>query len=145
MRFALFLAAALGSAAAGLAAAQAPPAANPGSVRVTVRDAAGLPVAGAIVTLTPPTGAPIASTTTDRGDATLDRVRPGSYDARIETAGLEPVVRSNVVRPRRPPRTGSRFDLQIAGIEEQVEVVPEPADVPFTTALTAETNPGASG
>ena len=137
MRFALFLAAALGWAAAGLVAAQAPPAVNPGSVRVTVRDATGLPVARAIVTLTLPTGAPIASTTTDRGDATLDRVPPGSYEARIEAAGFESVVRSNVV-VRGGRRTDLGVDLQIAGIEEQVEVVPEPADVPFTTALTAE-------
>jgi len=137
MRLTSFLAAVLVCAAAGPVAAQAPQTAAPGSVRITVRDATGLPVAGVTVTLAPAAGPTLNATTTDRGEASFERLAPGSYGARIETAGFAPIERPNLV-VRSGRRTDLGVELQIAGIEEQVEVVPEPADEPFTTALTAE-------
>jgi hypothetical protein len=137
MRFIPLLVAGLLWAAVDASAAQAPPAANPGSVRVTVRDATGLPVAGATVTLTSPAGPALTSDTTNRGEAVFERVPAGAYDARIESLGFTPLDRPSVV-VRNGRRTDLGVELQIAGIEEQVEVVPEPADEPFTTALTAE-------
>ena len=137
MRVTFLLAAAWLWAAVSSSAAQAPLAANPGSVRVTVRDATGLPVAGATVTLALPAAPALTSTTTNRGEAVFDRVVPGTYHARIDTQGFAPLERPNVV-VRSGRRTDLAIELQIAGIEEQVEVVPEAADEPFTTALTAE-------
>src|SRR5688572_23466830 len=137
MRLTSFLAAVLVCAAAGPVAAQAPQTAAPGSVRITVRDATGLPVAGVTVTLAPAAGPTLNATTTDRGEASFERLAPGSYGARIETAGFAPIERPNLV-VRSGRRTDLGVELQIAGIEEQVEVVPEPADEPFTSALTAE-------
>ena len=102
-----------------------------------MRDATGLPIAGATVTLTSPAGPGLTSTTNDRGEAVFERVPAGSYGARIETDGFAPIDRPNVV-VRGGRRTDLGVELQIAGIEEQVEVVPEPADEPFTSALTAE-------
>ena len=136
MRFTLLLTAGL-LWGADCWAAQAPQAAPAGSVRVAVRDATGLPVAGATVTLTSPVGPGLTSTTNDRGEAVFERVPAGSYGAHIETGGFAPIDRPNVaVRGGR--RTDLGVELQIAGIEEQVEVVPEPEDEPFTSALTAE-------
>ena len=131
------LAAVLVWAVADPVAAQAPQAAAPGSVRVTVRDATGLPVSGVTVTLAPSAGDALNSMTTDRGEAVFERLAPGTYAARIETAGFAPIERPNIV-VRSGRRTDLGVELQIAGIEEQVEVVPEPADEPFTSALTAE-------
>ena len=136
MRITSFLAAALLWAAAGASAAQAPQGAA-GSVRVIVRDVTGLPLAGAVVALTPAAGPAVTASTNDRGEALFEKVAQGSYSARVETAGFAPVDRPNVaVRGGR--RTDVNVELQLAGIEEQVEVVPEPADEPFTSVLTAE-------
>jgi hypothetical protein len=132
-----FLVAVLLWAAVDVSAAQAPQAANPGSVRVTVRDATGLPVAGVTVALMSPAGPPLTSTTSNRGEALFERLPAGTYRARIETEGFAPLERPDVV-VRNGRRTDLGVELQIAGIEEQVEVVPEAADEPFTTALTAE-------
>ena len=137
MRFALILAAGLLSGASGALAAQAPQGTALGSVRVTVRDVTGLPLAGAVVALTPAAGPAVTASTNDRGEALFEKVSQGSYSARVETAGFAPVDRPNVaVRGGR--RTDVSVELQLAGIEEQVEVVPEPADEPFTSVLTAE-------
>jgi len=137
MRITSLLAAVFLWAAVDSSAEQTPQAANPGSVRVAVRDATGLPLAGASVTLTSQAGPGPTSTTNDRGEALFERVPAGSYSAHIETTGFAPIDRPNVaVRTGR--RTDLTVELQIAGIEEQVEVVPEPEDEPFTSALTAE-------
>ena len=137
MRFALILAAGLLSGASGALAAQAPQGTALGSVRVAVRDVTGLPLAGAVVALTPAAGPVVTASTNDRGEALFEKVSQGSYSARVETAGFAPVDRPNVtVRGGR--RTDVSVELQLAGIEEQVEVVPEPADEPFTSVLTAE-------
>ena len=137
MRITSLLAALLVWAAVDVSATHAAQGPNPGSVRVTVRDATGLPVAGALVTLTAAAGASLTSSTSDRGEAVFERVAAGSYDAHVETGGFAPIDRPGLaVRAGR--RTDVAVELQIAGIEEQVEVVPEPADEPFTSALTAE-------
>jgi hypothetical protein len=67
----------------------------------------------------------------------FERVAAGSYGARIETEGFAPIDRPNVV-VRSGRRTDLGVELQIAGIEELIDVVPEPADEPFTSALTSE-------
>ena len=136
MRETLLLAAILWV-AADVSAAQSPQAGAPGSVRVTVRDATGLPLADARVILTPSSGPAVTAATTDRGEALFERVAPGSSAAHVEIAGFAPLERPNVV-VRSGRRTDLGVELQIAGIEEQVEVVPEPADEPFTNVLTAE-------
>lgn len=137
MRFTFLLLTGLLWAAVNAAAAQTTQPATPGSVRVTVRDATGLPLAGVTVRLMTPEGPAAASTSNDRGEALFDRVAAGTYQARIETAGFTTLERPDVaVRGGR--RTDVSVELQIAGIEEQVEVVPEPADEPFTDTLTAE-------
>src|SRR5687768_7543941 len=95
-------------ATADVAAAQAPPSPAPGSVRVTVRDATGLPVSGARVILTPSTGPALTAATTDRGEALFERLTPGSYAAHVETAGFAPLERPNVA-----VRSGRRTDVGV--------------------------------
>src|ERR1700741_2530728 len=90
MRLISLVAVVLVCAAADASAAQATQAVAPGSVRVTVRDAPPLPVAGVTVTLAPAAGEAQNGTTTDRGEASFERLAPGTYAARIETAGVAP-------------------------------------------------------
>ena len=83
----------------GAASAQAQPsAATWNALRISVRDATDLPIAAAEITLTAvtaavdPGGAPGAvqytAVTDDRGDATLDGVRPGTYTGHVESRGF---------------------------------------------------------
>ena len=118
------------------AGAQTPSPRDLGSVHVVVRDATGLPIAGALATLSAPDGQVVPLKSNDRGEAIFERVSPGTYVARIESDGFAPLDRPNVVVSG-GRRTNISVALQIAAIEEEVEVVPE-ADAPFTEGLTPE-------
>jgi hypothetical protein len=131
---------ALGLAGAAAAAeAQAP--ARPGNVRVTVRDATDLPIAGATVVLVTPAGDVGTATTNERGQAAIETVPPGTYGLRIESPGFEVFTQSDVV-VRANARTSREVVLQIAGLVEQVDVAPAAADRAvmdaFTSQLTAD-------
>src|SRR5687768_12730561 len=123
----------------GPAAAQAPP--RPGHVRITVRDATDLPIAGASVAVVAASGASAAATTDQRGQASVEGLAAGSYTVRIESPGFEPFSQSDVI-VRANARTSRDVVLQIAGLVEQLEVAPAEADRAvmdaFTTQLTAD-------
>ena len=119
------------------AGGQTPQPGNRGSVRIAVRDATGLPIAGATVTLSPSDDQVATLSSSERGEAVFERVAPGTYIARIESEGFAPLDRPNIV-VRGGRRTNITVEVQLAGIEEQVEVAPEQGDEAFTSALTAE-------
>jgi|SRR5688572_3263219 len=125
---------------AGPAAAQTA-AARPGTVRVTVRDATDLPIAGASVAVVAAAGGSATATTDQRGQAIVEGLAPGSYTVRIESPGFEPFSQSDVV-VRSNARTSREVVLQIAGLVEQLDVAPADADRAvmdaFTTQLTAD-------
>ncbi len=82
---------AIGLAAGRAHATQSSQTVRPGSVRLVVRDATRLPVAGAGVTLT--AGDVIrTAVTADNGVATFDAVAPGLYQATVGAPGFETLV-----------------------------------------------------
>ena len=119
------------------AGAQTPQPGSSGSVRIIVRDATGLSIAGATVTLSPPDGQAATLTTSDGGETVFERVAAGTYVAHIESAGFAPLDHPNII-VRDGRRTNIAVEAQIATIEAQVEVIPEQGDEAFTSGLTAE-------
>jgi hypothetical protein len=113
---------------------------RPGSVRVVVHDATDLPVAAAAVTLTASDGAAFHSTTTDRGEAVFDALRPGAYKGRVESAGFEAVdIAEFTVRPGQ--RVNRAVDLAIAGFAEELDVAPGDDDQRLRESFTTELTP----
>ena len=103
---------------------------------MVVRDATGLPIAGALATLSAPDGQVVPLKSNDRGEAIFERVAAGTYVARIESAGFAPLDRPNVV-VRGGRRTNISVELQIAASRSKSRSCPT-ADAPFTERLTAE-------
>ena len=88
----------------------AQPAPRPGSLRVTVRDATELPVAGATVTASQPDGTKGAATTDAGGQANITGLRPGSYTVNVDAPGLRRQRRRHPQRAaggRRPQTPGA--------------------------------------
>ena len=116
-------------------------AARPGTMRLTVRDATDLPIAGASVAVVAEAGGSTTATTDQRGQAIIEGLAPGIYTVRIESPGFEPFSQPDVV-VRSNARTSREVVLQIAGLVEQLDVAPADADRAvmdaFTTQLTAD-------
>jgi hypothetical protein len=135
MRLILVFALAMGG-TLDAAAAQTPQPADAGQIRITVRDATGLPVPDASVTVTSAAGVSMSAPTTDRGEALFERLAPGEYDARVAIEGFVALERPGIAVTR-GRRSDVGVELQVAGIEEQIQVVPA-AEEAFVSALTAE-------
>src|SRR6185503_10060298 len=123
---------------AAAASAQTP---RPGSVRITVHDATDLPVAAAKASLTASDNSTVDATTNDRGEASFENLRPGSYKGTIESPGFEPFDLGQLTL--RPGQRLSRSAvLAIAGFSEELAVAPEADDErllnAFTTQLTED-------
>jgi hypothetical protein len=117
------------------------PAARFGALHVTVRDGTTLPVAGARVLVTSAAGVAIERFTGDRGIAEFEGLTPGRYHVAIELAGFEPAAIANV-GVRAGARTSRDAELTVAGVREELEVLPGDTDAQlndaFTTVLDAE-------
>jgi len=112
----------------GLApAAGAQSAPRPASARIIVSDATNLPIAGADVTLTAADGAIVKARTNDRGEATFDSLRPGTYKAHIESSGFEAleVAALSIGAGRRVTR---EVELTIAAFVDELDVAPAADD-----------------
>ncbi len=123
------------------AAALAAQTGRPGSLRVTVRDATELPIAGAEVIVTSAAGISQRTPTNERGVADLDGLSPGPVTIRIEAPGFDPAALSTV-SVRAGSRTTREVQLAIAGFVDQVDVLPVDADQQrdqaFATDLSAD-------
>jgi hypothetical protein len=137
-----------------LSVATAAEAQAPGSLRVTVRDATDLPIAGATVSVTRADPAPAAAAgqppdvgvpsfeamTASDGRATVEALRPGVYRATIAAPGFR-----NIDLTGLSIRSGSRLNrdvrLDIAGFVEQLDVAPPAEDRQVLDAFTTELTP----
>jgi hypothetical protein len=116
----------------GNALAQTPP--RTGSVRVLVRDAQSLVIAGAQVTIS---GAGITARqalTNESGAAEFESIPPGRYAVTIESPGFDRATLADVV-VRSGSRTGRDVELRIAGLAEEVDVTPRAMDRQLTDAF----------
>ena len=114
---------------------------RPGGLRVTVRDATPLPIAGASVTVTSATGPALDALTNDQGVAEFDALPPGRYRVAIESPGFEPAAIANIT-VRSGTRPSRDVQLAVAGILEEVNVLPAEMDRQLTDAFTTTLTEG---
>jgi hypothetical protein len=124
----------------GLSAAQTNNGIRPGSLRLTVRDAMSLPIAGAEVHLTAPDGTPRAAVTDAGGVADFPAIPPGQYEAHISSPGFEPATLS-ALTVKSGARLSRNVDLKIAGFTEDVDVLPPDTDRQLADAFTTDLTP----
>ena len=117
---------------AGSAAAQAP---RPGTLRLIVEDVTSLRVPDAHVTVTAADGTVTIATSDERGEVVFELSGSGRYAAHIEAAGFEPLDLDGL-QVRSGGRTTRTIALKIAGILEEVRVVPAAADRQIADAFT---------
>jgi hypothetical protein len=115
--------------------------ARPGTLRLVVRDATDLTIPGATVTVTSSTGVTRNVVANERGEALFEGLTPGDYTARIESAGFTPVD-VKALRVRAGAQMNRNVVLEIAGLAEEIDVLPPDDDAQllgaFTEQLTAE-------
>ena len=115
--------------------------ARPGTLRFVVRDATDLTIPGAAVTLTSSTGTIRNAVANERGEALFDGLAAGDYTAQIEFQGFTPTEMKDV-RVRAGAQTNRNVVMQIAGMQEEIDVLPPDEDSQllgaFTEQLTAE-------
>jgi hypothetical protein len=114
---------------------------RPGTLRLVVRDATDLTIAGAAVTLTSQSGAARKAVANERGEVVFEGLTPGDYSARIEFPAFTPTdVRDLRVRPG--AQTQRNVVMEIAGMAEEIDVLPPDEDAQllgaFTEQLSAE-------
>src|SRR5687768_9784375 len=114
---------------------------RPGTLRLVVRDATDLTIPGATVTLTSSSGVTRNATANERGEVSFDGLPPGDYSARIESSGFTPVDLQQL-RVRAGAQASRNVVMDIAGLAEEIEVLPPDEDSQllgaFTEQLTAE-------
>lgn len=106
-------------------------------IQGSVRDAAGAPVADAVVTVLPPAGAGSASSTvTSRSGAFVVRLlAPGEYDVRVERVGYRPVLLQGVAARGPGPRSVEVVLRPAAPPVVAVDTVVVPAGAPLVPRL----------
>src|SRR5688572_8731125 len=114
---------------------------RPGTLRLVVRDATDLTIAGATVTLTSSTGVTRNATANERGEVSFDALPAGDYSARVEFPGFTTAELKDV-RVRAGAQTSRNVVMNIAGMAEEIDVLPPDEDAQlfgaFTEQLTAE-------
>src|SRR5687767_10422632 len=115
--------------------------ARPGTLRLVVRDATDLAIPGATVTLTSSTGVTRNATANERGEVSFDALPAGDYSARVEFPGFTPIDVKDL-RVRAGAQTSRNVVMDIAGLAEEIDVLPPDEDSQllgaFTEQLTAE-------
>lgn len=110
---------------------------RPGSIRVTVRDATGLPIFGAEVAVENDTGAIADARTDDNGTADVAGIAPGAYRLTVSSPGFDTATLTNL-----SVRAGNRLTrdltLKIATFIEDVEVQPAVEDRTLTQSFTTQ-------
>jgi hypothetical protein len=114
---------------------------RPGTLRLVVRDATDLTIPGAVVTLTAATGAVRNAVANERGEVMFDALPAADYTARIEFPGFTSLDVKDL-RVRAGSQTNRNVVMQIAGMAEEIDVLPPDEDAQllgaFTEQLTAE-------
>ena len=114
---------------------------RPGTLRLVVRDATDLTIPGATATLTAANGTARTAVANERGEVVFDGLTAGNYTARVEFAGFTPTDVKDV-RVRAGSQTNRNVVMQIAGMAEEIDVLPPDEDAQllgaFTEQLTAE-------
>ena len=112
-----------------------------GTVRLIVRDATSLTIPGAAVALTSSTGVTRNALANERGEALFEGLPAGDYTARIDSPGFTPVEVKDL-RVRAGAQTNRNVVMEIAGMAEEIDVLPPDDDAQllgaFTEQLSAE-------
>ncbi len=108
-----------------------------GTVRLVVRDVTDLTIPGAAVTITDVDGQARTITSNESGEVRFDGLPPGDYVAHVESPGFTPLdVRD--LRVRAGAQTSRNIVLQIAGLVEEIEVLPSTDDLQLLGAFTEQ-------
>jgi len=110
---------------------------RPGALRLTVRDATDLTIPGATVTITSTHGGARDAVANERGEALFDPLAPGEYVAHVESPGFTPLDVKDL-RVRAGSQTNRNVVLQIAGLAEEIDVLPPDEDTQLMSAFTEE-------
>ena len=114
---------------------------RPATLRLVVRDATDLTIPGATVTLTSPTGVTRTAIANERGEVLFDGLAAGDYSARVEFPGFTPTEVKDL-RVRAGAQASRNVVMEIAGLAEEIDVLPPDEDSQlldaFTEELTAE-------
>jgi hypothetical protein len=114
---------------------------RPGTLRLVVRDATDLTIPGATATLTAANGTARTAVANERGEVVFDGLTAGEYTARVEFPGFTP-TEVKEIRVRAGAQTNRNVVMQIAGMVEEIDVLPPDEDAQllgaFTEQLTAE-------
>jgi hypothetical protein len=112
-----------------------------GTLRLVVRDATDLAIPGAAVTLISPSAAARTALADDRGEVLFEGLAAGNYSARIEFPAFMPAEVKDL-RVRAGAQTQRNVVMEIAGMAEEIDVLPPDEDAQllgaFTEQLTAE-------
>jgi hypothetical protein len=115
--------------------------ARPGTLRLVVRDATDLTIARAAATLTSASGTTRSAVANEQGEVLFDALAPGDYAVRIEFSGFTPIEVKDL-RVRAGMQTTRNVVMQIAGLAEEIDVLPPDEDAQllgaFTEQLSAE-------
>jgi len=110
---------------------------RPGALRLTVRDATDLTIPGATVTIAGANGVARDAVANERGEALFEALAPGDYVAHVESPGFTPLDVKDL-RVRAGSQTNRNVVLQIAGLSEEIEVLPPDDDTQLMSAFTEE-------
>ena len=103
-----------------------------------MRDATDLAIPGATVTLSSRQPASTRTMTTDeRGEARFEGLPPGDYPARVDSPGFTPLD-VKALRVRAGAQTSRNVVLEIAGLAEEIEVLPPDEDPQLLGAFTEQ-------
>src|SRR5918993_5003264 len=115
--------------------------ARPGTLRLVVRDATDLAIPGATVTLTSANSTTRSAMANERGEVLFDGLAAAEYTVRIEFSGFTTTELKDV-RVRAGAQTSRNVVMNIAGMAEEIDVLPPDEDAQllgaFTEQLTAE-------
>jgi Carboxypeptidase regulatory-like domain len=123
-----------------VAAGQAPAASRSATLVLTLRDATDLPVPDAEAVLTGASGDERRGTSNERGQVTFAEVPAGTYSVRVAAAGFEPATIPQLsLRPG--GRVNRNVELDIAGLVEEISVVPSADEQRLTEAFVSTLTP----
>ncbi len=108
-----------------------------GSLRLVVRDLTDLTITGAAVTITALDGQVRTIESNESGEARFDGLPPGDYVAHVESPGFTPLDVKEL-RVRAGAQTSRNIVLQIAGLVEEIEVLPSTEDLQLLGAFTEQ-------
>jgi hypothetical protein len=111
--------------------------ARPGTLRLVVRDATDLTIPGATATLTAANGTMRNAVANERGEVLFEGLTAGEYTARVEFPGFTPADVKDL-RVRAGAQTNRNVVMQIAGMAEEIEVLPPDEDTQLLDAFTEQ-------